>query len=73
MPLGECVLWELLSISMLGGKRVPGEWLTPFMLTSLQFTVSRAFVTTATLENLRVLAMEAQRMRKSLDLVSLCS
>lgn len=50
-----------------GRKRVSGGWLTA------TYTVSLALVTTATLEQLRVLAMEAQRRHKSLDLGSLDS
>lgn len=62
----------------LGGKRVPGEWLTPSILTSLLLThsvqgpcnSSSGPVWAVTRSDSGVLAMEAQRMWESLDLGS---
>lgn len=62
----------------LGGKRVPGEWLSSSILTSLQLThsvqgpcnSSSDPVWAVTQSDSGVLAMEAQRMQESLDLGS---
>lgn len=68
LPLKECALWELLSVSV-GWEKGPWGMAHSFHsdLTAT-YTVSLTLLTTVTLEQLKVLAMEAQRIRKSLNL-----